>query len=75
MHKLDAKSQEKKKQSTYLQMSHLTRKKQMLFEGPSKHRKKSALMTNSPLKTRLLKKDYPHIKPLGWIPTQLVEHK
>ena len=73
--KIGRKKPGKKKQNTYLKMSHLTRKKQMLFEGPSKHRKKSALRTNSPLKTRLLKKEYLHIKPLGWIPTQFVEHK
>ena len=71
--KIGRKKQEK---NTYLKTSHLTRERQTLFDGPSKHRKKkSALRTNSPLKTRLLKKEYLHIKPLGWIPTQFVEHK
>ena len=74
MQKLDAKSEEKK-QNTYLETSHLQHEKQTLFDGPSKHRKKSALKTNSPLKTWLVKKEYLHIKPLGWVSTQFVEHK
>lgn len=64
MQKLDAKKQEKKKQNTYLKMSHLTRENQALFNGPSKHRKISTLKTNLPLKLRLFKKKYLHIKPL-----------
>ena len=57
MQKLDAKSEEKK-HNTSLKTSHLTREKQTLFDGPSKHtRKKSALRTNLPLKTRLFKNE------------------
>ena len=75
MQKLEAKSQGKR-QNTYLKISHLTREKQALFDGPSKHRKKkSALKTSSPSKRRLSKKEYLHIKPLGWISTQFVEQK
>ena len=40
MQKLDAKSQGKK-QNTYLKISRLTREKQALFDGHSKHRKKN----------------------------------
>ena len=40
MQKLEAKSQGRK-QNTYLKISHLTREKQALFDGPSKHRKKN----------------------------------
>ena len=40
MKKLEAKSHGKK-QNTYLKISHLTREKQALFDGPSKHRKKN----------------------------------
>ena len=40
MQKLDAKSQGKK-QNTYLKISHLTREKKPLFDGPSKHRQKN----------------------------------
>ena len=39
MQKLETKSQGKK-QNTYLKISHLTREKQALFDGPSKHTKK-----------------------------------
>ena len=78
MQKLEAKSQGKK-QNTYLKISHLTREKQALFEGPSKHRKKNQhlyiIKTSSPSKRRLSKKEYLHIKPLGWISTQFVEQK
>ena len=64
MQKLDAKSQGKK-QNTYLKISRRTREKQALFDGHSKHRKKkSALKTNLPLKLRLPKEEYLHIKPL-----------
>ena len=42
---------------------------------PQNTEEKSELRTNSPLKTRLFKKEYVYIKPLGWIPTQFVEHK
>ena len=38
MQKLEAKSQGKK-QNTYLKISHVTREKQALFDGPSKHTK------------------------------------
>ena len=75
MQKVEAKSQGEK-QNTYLKISHLTREKQALFDGPSKHRKKkSALKTSSPSKRRLSKKEYLHIKLLGWISTQFVEQK
>ena len=40
MQKLEAKSQGKK-QNTYLKISHLTREKQALFDGPSKHTQKN----------------------------------
>ena len=40
MQKLEAKSQGEK-QNTYLKISHLTREKQALFDGPSKHRIKN----------------------------------
>ena len=40
MQKLEAKSQGKK-QNTYLKTSHLTREKQALFDGPSKHTHKN----------------------------------
>ena len=64
MQKLDAKSQGKK-QNTYLKISRLTREKQALFDGHPKHRKKkSALKTTLPLKLRLPKGEYLHIKPL-----------
>jgi len=53
----------------------ITDEKQALFDGPSKQRKKLALRTNSPFKSRLFKKEYLHIKPLGCIPTQFVDQK
>ena len=40
MQKLDAKSEEKK-YNTSLKTSHLTREKQTLFDGPSKHTRKN----------------------------------
>ena len=36
--KIGRKKQAKRKQSSYLETSHLTREKQTLFDGPSKHR-------------------------------------
>ena len=38
--KIGRKKQGKKKQNTYFETSRLTREKQTLFDGPSKHRKK-----------------------------------
>ena len=75
MQKLEAKSQGEK-QNTYLKRSHLTREKQERCSMvPQNTEKKSALKTSSPSKRRLSKKEYLHIKPLGWISTQFVEQK
>ena len=74
MQKLDAKSQGKK-QNTYLKISHLTREKQALFDGPSKHTKKNQHLRQAHLQNVDFPREYLHIKPLGWISTQFVEQK
>ena len=73
MQKLQAKSKEKK--YVFENITPNTRETNAVSMLPQNTERKSALTTNSPSKTRLLKKEYLHIKPLAWMPTQFVEHK
>ena len=75
MQKLDAKRKEKETKHLFRNITPNTRETNAVRWSLKTQKKKSALRTHSPLKTRLLKKEYLHIKPLGWIPTQFVEHK
>ena len=72
---LEAKSQGKKTKHLFEIITPNTRETSAVRWSLKTQNKKSALKTSSPSKRRLFKKEYLHIKPLGWISTQFVENE